>query len=113
MATNSRPGSSPPARGERDRVRDTLAMPQGFFGVGLDIELARKTHVGASFRTLAMRNFSYQRADLDQRDTWGFIGSLIRRKACSRARSPCRLCVTGAHPRRTRAAAFHPQPDRS
>lgn len=51
--------------GDRDTLRDTLVLPQGFFGVGLDLRIARRTYAGATLRALAMGNFTYQRAALD------------------------------------------------
>lgn len=53
-------------------VRDTKALPEGLFGFGADLRLARRTYVGASFRMLAMGNFDYSRADLEQKEAWGF-----------------------------------------
>jgi hypothetical protein len=53
-------------------VRDTKAMPEGLFGFGGDLRLAGRTYVGAGFRMLAMGNFDYSRAELEQREEWGF-----------------------------------------
>lgn len=55
-----------------DTIRDTKAMPEGFFGVGFDLRIARRTYVGAAFRTLMMGNFDYARAELEQKQEWGF-----------------------------------------
>lgn len=55
-----------------DTIRDTKAMPEGFFGVGFDLRVARRTYVGAAFRTLMMGNFDYTRAELEQKQEWGF-----------------------------------------
>jgi hypothetical protein len=59
--------------GEDETIRDTKTMPAGFLGVGMDIRIGSKTHVGATFRTLMMGNFNYKRSELEQRDDWGFI----------------------------------------
>lgn len=63
--------------GDRDTLRDTQVLPQGFFGIGFDLRLARRTYAGATLRALAMGNFTYQRAELEQRDTWGFIAPAV------------------------------------
>lgn len=55
-----------------DTIRDTKAMPEGFFGFGADLRIARRTYLGAAFRTLMMGNFDYTRAELDQKQEWGF-----------------------------------------
>lgn len=55
-----------------DTIRDTKAMPEGFFGAGLDLRVARRTYLGASLRMLMMGNFDYSRAELDQQQEWGF-----------------------------------------
>jgi hypothetical protein len=59
--------------GEDETIRDTKTMPAGFLGVGMDIRVGQKTHLGATFRTLMMGNFNYKRSELEQRDDWGFI----------------------------------------
>lgn len=51
--------------GDDETIRDTKAMPEGFFGVGLDIKLATGTYIGASFRTLVMGNFDYDKSNLE------------------------------------------------
>ena len=55
-----------------DTVRDTKVLPEGFFGAGFDLRVARRTYLGASLRTLLMGNFDYTRAELDQKQGWGF-----------------------------------------
>lgn len=55
-----------------DTIRDTKAMPEGFFGAGFDLRVARRTYLGATLRTLLMGNFDYSRAELDQKQGWGF-----------------------------------------
>jgi len=52
------------------RIRDDKAMPEGFFGVGMDIRIAQGTYLGASFRTLVMGNFNYDPARLATTDAW-------------------------------------------
>jgi hypothetical protein len=52
------------------RIRDDKAMPEGFFGIGLDLRLAQGTHLGTSFRTLVMGNFDYDPARLDMSNGW-------------------------------------------
>jgi hypothetical protein len=52
------------------RIRDSKAMPEGFFGIGFDIKLARGTHLGSSFRTLVMGNFEYDAERLDMNNGW-------------------------------------------
>jgi hypothetical protein len=52
------------------RIRDSKAMPEGFFGVGADIKIMRATRIGASFRTLVMGNFDYDPARLDMSNGW-------------------------------------------
>lgn len=51
-------------------VNDDKVMPEGFFGVGLDLRITRKTHVGATFRALVMGNFEYDPARLDPDNGW-------------------------------------------
>jgi len=43
-------------------------MPEGFFGVGLDLRLAKHTYFGANLRAHVMGNFDYDPAHLDT--TW-------------------------------------------
>lgn len=58
------------AYGDAEKIRDTKAMPEGFFGVGLDVKLAKGTYVGASFRTLVMGNFEYDKSNLEMGNAW-------------------------------------------
>jgi hypothetical protein len=53
-----------------ERIRDSQVLPEGFFGAGLDLRIARSTYVGASFRTLVMGNFDYDRERLDMSNGW-------------------------------------------
>jgi hypothetical protein len=55
-----------------ERIRDTKPLPEGFFGIGLDIKLAKGTHLGTSFRTLVMGNFDYEPARLEMKDEWAW-----------------------------------------
>lgn len=57
---------------EGDPIRATKAMPEGFFGVGLDLRVATRTYVGASFRTLAMGNFDYTAEELERNRSNGW-----------------------------------------
>ncbi len=52
------------------RIRDTKAMPDGFIGAGIDLRIARGTYFGATFRTLVMGNFDYDRERLDMNAGW-------------------------------------------
>jgi len=45
--------------GDDLKVRDNKVMPEGFFGVGLDVRVATGLYVGASMRMLVMGNFDY------------------------------------------------------
>lgn len=45
-------------------LRDNKVMPEGFFGVGIDLRVARGTYLGMSLRTLVMGNFDYDPAKL-------------------------------------------------
>ncbi len=56
--------------GDDRTLRDQKVMPAGFFGVGLDLRIARGTYVGASFRTLVMGNFDYDPAKLEMESAW-------------------------------------------
>lgn len=53
-----------------ERIRDSKAMPEGFFGLGIDLRVARGTYLGSSFRTLVMGNFDYDPARLDMSNGW-------------------------------------------
>lgn len=53
-----------------DHIRDSKAMPEGFFGLGFDIELVKGTRIGSTFRTLVMGNFDYDPANLEMKDQW-------------------------------------------
>jgi hypothetical protein len=56
--------------GEDKTLRDQKVMPEGFFGVGVDLRVGRATYVGASFRTLVMGNFDYDPARLEMESQW-------------------------------------------
>jgi hypothetical protein len=51
-------------------IRDDKAMPEGFFGVGADLRIARGTFVGATLRTLVMGNFDYDPTRLQMTSPW-------------------------------------------
>ncbi|HEY4175367.1 MAG TPA: hypothetical protein VGM90_00975 [Kofleriaceae bacterium] len=53
-----------------DKVRENKAMPEGFFGAGLDLRLMKDTYVGATVRTLLMGNFDYDPKRLDPNGGW-------------------------------------------
>lgn len=55
-----------------ERIRDNKVMPEAFFGIGFDIQLAKGTHVGSTFRTLVMGNFDYDPKGLEMRDSWSW-----------------------------------------
>jgi hypothetical protein len=46
------------------------AMPDAFFGVGLDLRLTRHTYAGAAFRMLVMGNFDYNPDQLQMANQW-------------------------------------------
>lgn len=52
------------------RIRDRKAMPEGFFGIGADIQLGRGTRIGANVRTLLMGNFDYDPSRLEMENGW-------------------------------------------
>lgn len=52
------------------RIRDSQALPEGFFGAGLDLRVGRHTYVGATMRFLAMGNFDYDKDRLDMSQGW-------------------------------------------
>jgi len=56
--------------GDDQTVRDDKVMPTGFFGVGLDLRITRRTYLGATFRALVMGNFDYEPARLDMNNGW-------------------------------------------
>lgn len=52
------------------RISEKKALPQGFFGVGIDIRFAKGTYGGASFRTHVMGNFDYDPQRLEMSQGW-------------------------------------------
>lgn len=52
------------------RISDHKALPEGFFGAGVDVRFGKKTYGGASFRTHLMGNFNYDPARLDSNNGW-------------------------------------------
>jgi hypothetical protein len=55
-----------------ERIADNKALPEGFFGIGFELELVKSTHFGSSFRTLVMGNFDYDPARLEMKDEWAW-----------------------------------------
>lgn len=53
-------------------LRANKALPEGFFGIGLDIKLAKSTFIGSSFRTHVMGNFDYAPSRLEMNDQWAW-----------------------------------------
>lgn len=53
-----------------ERIRDTQALPEGFFGVGVDLKIMKGTYIGTSFRTLVMGSFDYDKSRLDPNGGW-------------------------------------------
>jgi hypothetical protein len=53
---------------EAQKIRTSKVLPEGFFGVGLDLRIARGTYLGATLRTHVMGNFDYDPARLQ--GTW-------------------------------------------
>lgn len=56
--------------GDGDTIRDDKALPEGFFGLGADIRVAKGTYIGATFRTLVMGNFNYDAERLSMSNEW-------------------------------------------
>ncbi len=53
-----------------DRITDSLALPAGFLGFGGDIDVGRRTYLGASFRAHVMGNFDYDPEELEMQPGW-------------------------------------------
>ena len=51
-------------------LRDDKVLPEGFFGIGADLRVARGTYLGASMRLLVMGNFNYDPARLQMSNPW-------------------------------------------
>ncbi|MEJ7601974.1 MAG: hypothetical protein WKG01_29025 [Kofleriaceae bacterium] len=58
------------AYGEDRTLRDHKLLPEGFFGVGSDLKIARGTYVGATMRFHVMGNFDYDPKQLDMASQW-------------------------------------------
>jgi hypothetical protein len=56
--------------GDAGTIRDDKLLPDGFFGFGGDLRIARGTYLGASMRTLVMGNFDYDPARLQMANPW-------------------------------------------
>lgn len=52
------------------RIRDEKLLPDGFFGVGLDVRLGTRTMLGASAKTHVMGTFDYDPAQLAMPNAW-------------------------------------------
>jgi hypothetical protein len=52
------------------RIRDTQALPEGFFGAGAELKLFSKTHFGATMRANLMGTYDYDPARLDPDGGW-------------------------------------------
>jgi len=52
------------------RIRDNKLLPDGFFGVGIDVRLGRSTMLGAAARAHVMGNFDYDPARLEMQNPW-------------------------------------------
>jgi hypothetical protein len=51
-------------------IRDQLALPLGFIGMGADVRFGARTHLGAAFRVHAMGNFDYAPERLEMETGW-------------------------------------------
>jgi hypothetical protein len=51
-------------------IRADKALPEGFFGIGGDLRIARGTYAGASLRLLVMGNFDYSAQRLQMGNQW-------------------------------------------
>jgi hypothetical protein len=52
------------------RITDSMVLPAGFLGVGGDVDIGGRTHLGASFRAHVMGNFDYDPEDLMMQPGW-------------------------------------------
>lgn len=53
-----------------DRITDQQALPAGFLGVGGDVRVGDRTHLGMNFRAHVMGNFDYDPDDLEMQPGW-------------------------------------------
>jgi hypothetical protein len=53
-----------------DRITDQKALPAGFLGIGGDVRVGDRTHLGANFRAHVMGNFDYDPDDLEMQPGW-------------------------------------------
>jgi len=53
-----------------DRITDQQALPAGFLGVGGDVRIGDRTHLGANLRAHVMGNFEYDADDLEMQPGW-------------------------------------------
>src|SRR3569623_1631177 len=61
---------SVPYGDSQNSIHDDKIMPDGFFGIGGDIRIARGTYIGANLRTLVMGNFDYASQRLQMSNQW-------------------------------------------
>ena len=52
------------------RIEDRKALPLGFLGIGGDVRVGSRTHLGAVFRASLMGNFDYDPARLEMQEGW-------------------------------------------
>jgi hypothetical protein len=52
------------------KIQDTKALPEGFLGLGADIEVASHTYLGANLRVLVMGGFDYDPRKLQMSGNW-------------------------------------------
>jgi hypothetical protein len=53
-----------------DRITDQQALPAGFLGLGAEIRVGARTHLGMNLRTHVMGNFDYDPEDLEMQPGW-------------------------------------------
>lgn len=53
-----------------DRIQDAMALPAGFLGFGGDIQVGKRTYLGANLRAHVMGNFDYDPDDLETQPGW-------------------------------------------
>jgi hypothetical protein len=53
-----------------ERITDQMALPAGFVGLGGEIRIGDRTHLGMNLRTHVMGNFDYDPDDLEMQPGW-------------------------------------------
>jgi hypothetical protein len=53
-----------------ESIVDSMALPEGFLGLGGEIDVGKRTHLGMSLRTHVMGNFEYDPEDLEMQPGW-------------------------------------------